>query len=58
VRSQRIVELLKLVSDEVPMLPLYNNLAFLAYASGLKGPMVTLTSNAATFNLHEWYWER
>ncbi len=57
-RNQRIVELLKLVSDEVPMLPLYNNLAFLAYANGLKGPMVTLTSNAATFNLHEWYWER
>jgi peptide/nickel transport system substrate-binding protein len=57
-RNQRIVELLKLVSDEVPMLPLYNNLAFLAYASGLKGPTVTLTSNAATFNLHEWYWER
>jgi hypothetical protein len=52
------VELLKLVSDEVPMLPLYNNLSFLAYASGLKGPMVTLTSNAATFNVHEWYWER
>jgi peptide/nickel transport system substrate-binding protein len=57
-RNHRIVELLKLVSDEVPMLPLYNNLAFLAYASGLKGPTVTLTSNAATFNLHEWYWER
>ncbi len=57
-RNQRIVELLKLVSDEVPMLPLYNNLAFLAFANGLKGPMVTLTSNAATFNLHEWYWER
>ena len=57
-RNQRIVELLKLVSDEVPMLPLYNNLAFLAYVDGLKGPMVTLTSNAATFNLHEWYWER
>ena len=57
-RKQRIVELLKLVSDEVPMLGLYNNLAFLAYASGLKGPTATLTSNAATFNLHEWYWER
>ncbi len=57
-RNQRVIELLKLVSEEVPMLPLYNNLAFLAYASGLKGPMVTLTSNAATFNLHEWYWEQ
>lgn len=40
------------------MLPLYNNLAFVAYASGLKGPMVTLTSNATSFNIHEWYWER
>lgn len=57
-RNQRSVELLKLVSDEVPMLGLYNNLAFLAYASGLRGPLVTLTSDAATFNLHEWYWER
>jgi peptide/nickel transport system substrate-binding protein len=57
-RNQRIVELLKLVNDEAPMLGLYNNLAFLAYVDGLKGPMVTLTSDAATFNLHEWYWER
>jgi peptide/nickel transport system substrate-binding protein len=57
-RNQRIVELLKLVSDEVPMLGLYNNLSFLAYTNTLKGPMVTLTSNAATFNIHEWYWER
>jgi peptide/nickel transport system substrate-binding protein len=57
-RNQRIVELLKLVSEEVPMLPLYNNLAFVAYASGLKGPMPTLTNNATTFNIHEWYWER
>jgi len=56
-RNQRAIDLLKLVNDEVPMLGLYNNLAFLAYTSGLKGPMVTLTSLAQTFNLHEWYWE-
>src|SRR5205823_4955311 len=38
-RTQQIVALLKLVSEEAPILPLYYNLEFLAHTSGLRGPM-------------------
>jgi peptide/nickel transport system substrate-binding protein len=57
-RTQHVSNLLRLVSEEVPILPLYYNLEFLAHAGGLRGPVVAVTSDAATWNLHEWYWER
>lgn len=57
-RSQHIIALLKLLSDDAPIIPLYYNLEFLAHAGGLKGPMISVTSDAATWNLHEWYWEK
>jgi peptide/nickel transport system substrate-binding protein len=55
-RNQRLIDLLKLVSDEVPIYPLYYNLEFMAHASSLRGPMVVVLSDATTWNVHEWFW--
>jgi ABC-type transport system substrate-binding protein len=57
-RNQYAVQLLKLVSEEVPLQPLYYNLEFVAHDSRLRGPMVTVSSDSTTWNLHEWAWER
>ena len=57
-RSQQVVQLLKLVSEEVPIYALYYNLEFLAHAGGLRGPQVTVSNDSATWNLHEWMWEK
>jgi hypothetical protein len=46
------------VSDEAPIILLSYNLAFLAHAGGPRDPMITVTSDAATGNLHDWYEER
>jgi peptide/nickel transport system substrate-binding protein len=55
-RNQQIIQLLKLVSEEIPLYPLYFNLEFLAHAGALRGPQVTVSNDSATWNLHEWYW--
>jgi peptide/nickel transport system substrate-binding protein len=57
-RNQRIVELLKLVSDEVPIYPLYYNLEFFAHSGGLRGPALSVSADGSAWNIHEWVWER
>ncbi len=57
-RNQRAVELLKLVSEEVPIYPLYYNLEFFAHSAGLRGPVLSVSADGPAWNLHEWLWER
>jgi peptide/nickel transport system substrate-binding protein len=57
-RNQYAVDMLKLVNDELPVLPLYYNLSFLAHTSNLSGPMVTISDDVANWNLPEWSWTR
>lgn len=57
-RNQTIVQLLKLVSEEVPVVALYYNLEFVARAAALRGPEVGVSLDGVTWNIHEWSWER
>jgi peptide/nickel transport system substrate-binding protein len=57
-RNQHIVQLLKLVSEEVPIFTLYYNLEFVAHAANLRGPQVSVSTDGSAWNLHDWYWER
>jgi peptide/nickel transport system substrate-binding protein len=57
-RNQHIVQLLKLVTDEVPIYALYHNLEFIAHTSNLRGPAVAASNDGSAWNIHEWYWER
>jgi len=55
-RNQQVVQMMKLISEEVPMFPLYYNLEFLAHAANLQGPQISVSTDAATWNIHEWRW--
>jgi peptide/nickel transport system substrate-binding protein len=55
-RNQHIVQLLKLVSEEVPIIPLYYNLEFVAKATDLRGPEVGVSQDGVTWNVHTWTW--
>jgi ABC-type transport system substrate-binding protein len=57
-RNQYAVEMLTLVNAELPVIPLYYNLSFLAHVSSLQGPMVAISDDVASWNLHEWSWVR
>jgi peptide/nickel transport system substrate-binding protein len=52
-RNQRIVDLLKVVSSEVPAYPLYYNFAVQPYVADLRGPLGGINWN---WNLPEWEW--
>ena len=55
-RNRHIVQMMRLLSEEAPIYPLYYNLEFLAHVAGVRGPTITVSSNAAPWNIHEWYW--
>jgi hypothetical protein len=57
-RNQHIIRLLKLVSEEVPIIPLYYNLDFVAKSADLRGPEIGVSLDGVTWNIHEWAWER
>ena len=44
--------MLRLVGEEVPVYPLYNNLTFVAHVATLSG----VSEARSSWNLHAWYW--
>jgi len=52
-RSQQVVQMLKLASDELPSWVLYYNLSVSAHVSALKGPDNS-GLNSDTWNVYEW----
>jgi peptide/nickel transport system substrate-binding protein len=53
-RSQAIVQLSKVVSDEVPSVPLYFNISPIGFVSSLKGPAMGSTETLTFWNIYEW----
>jgi peptide/nickel transport system substrate-binding protein len=57
-RNQHTVQMLKVLSDELPGYGLYYYLQFVPHSANLRGPMVTVTADASAWNIHEWYWTK
>ena len=55
-RNRSIVQMMRLLSEEAPIYDLYYNLEFLAHVAAVRGPTITVSSNAAPWNIHEWSW--
>lgn len=55
-RGQYVAQMMKLLSEDAPIIPLYYNLEFLAHVSNLSGPQVSVSTDAATWNIHQWRW--
>jgi peptide/nickel transport system substrate-binding protein len=55
-RNQHVVDMLRVVSEEVPTIALYYSVNYLAHVAALRGPLITLSPDAISWNLHEWYW--
>jgi ABC-type transport system substrate-binding protein len=53
-RTRQVVELSKVVSDQIPGLPLYFNIGVVAFTSNLKGPEIGTPESLLYGNLHEW----
>ena len=57
-RNRQLVQMLRLVSDQVPAIPIYFNMAPTAYLSTLKGPTfgARVPDPRIYWNIHEWDW--
>ena len=55
-RDRYAVEMARLLSEEVPAYPLVYFLAFVPHAADLRGPMPTVSTRTASWNVHEWSW--
>jgi len=53
-RNQQVVELSKVVSDQVPSMPLYFNISPIGHVAALRGPDMGTPESLAFWNLHEW----
>jgi peptide/nickel transport system substrate-binding protein len=56
-RNDRMVQMLKLVSEELPAFPLYFNFEVVAHVAGLQGPWMAAPEAARYGNIHEWSWK-
>jgi len=55
-RDQAVVAMMKLVSEEQPVIPLYYNLSFFVHVANLRGPMASVSDDVANWNLPDWTW--
>lgn len=56
-RDHALVEMMRIVADEVPMIPLYYNLKIFAHARTLEGPQSSVSTDGAVWNIHNWRWQ-
>jgi peptide/nickel transport system substrate-binding protein len=56
-RTQRLVEMMKLLSDELPALPLYYNFQVVAHTAALRGPQPVSPETTRYGNAHAWTWQ-
>ncbi|MPZ15630.1 MAG: hypothetical protein GEU73_14615 [Chloroflexi bacterium] len=53
-RIQQIVQMAKILSDELPAIPYYFSPDGVAFVAELTGPQVVVPDVATTWNIHEW----
>jgi peptide/nickel transport system substrate-binding protein len=53
-RAQRMAEMARLVSDDVPVFPLYFNFIVIAHAARLQGPRLVAPDTEVSWNVHTW----
>jgi peptide/nickel transport system substrate-binding protein len=56
-RTDLMVQLVKFYSDELPVIPMYVDVAVIPHRSSLEGPTPQSTDTAYYHNLHLWSWK-
>ena len=57
VATQRLIQAMKLLNDEMPSLPLYYNFRVIAHTNALQGPEATTPEATIHGNLYTWSWK-
>jgi peptide/nickel transport system substrate-binding protein len=56
-RNDYLVQMLKMISEELPVMPLYFNFEVVAHGAALRGPQPASPESTRYTNLHEWQWK-
>jgi ABC-type transport system substrate-binding protein len=56
-RNQYMIAMAKLLSEQLPVFPLYLNFEVVAHIAGLHGPRPGDPDSTPYHNLHDWTWE-
>jgi peptide/nickel transport system substrate-binding protein len=56
-RNQQLVEMMKVVSDQLPGIFLYHNIGPEAHAGALRGVLPQSPETLVNWNMHEWEWK-
>jgi ABC-type oligopeptide transport system substrate-binding subunit len=55
-RNRIAVQMMRLISEEVPTIPLFYNFMVTPHVAMLRGPTTAVSARTAGWNVHEWYW--
>jgi peptide/nickel transport system substrate-binding protein len=55
--TRRLVQMMRILSDELPGMPLYYNFQVVAHTSALRGPQAISPETTRYGNVHEWAWQ-
>jgi peptide/nickel transport system substrate-binding protein len=53
-RNQHVIQMMKVVSDQLPAFPLFFNIGVTAHLSILQGPQLSSPDGTANWNIYEW----
>jgi peptide/nickel transport system substrate-binding protein len=54
--AERMIDLMRIMSEELPSLPLYYQFQVVAHTSALRGPEAFTPDSTRYANIHEWAW--
>ena len=52
-----MIELMKILGEEIPSPPLYYNFQVVAHANSIRGPQPITPDSSRYANIHEWSWQ-
>ncbi len=55
-RVRLIAEMSRILSQEVPVVPLYFSVDVVAHTAALRGPQIVAPDTATNWNVHQWEW--
>jgi ABC-type transport system substrate-binding protein len=55
-RDQAVIQMMKIVADDVGVIPLYYNLDAVAFVGALSGPTISSPDTTRDWNVQDWHW--
>jgi ABC-type transport system substrate-binding protein len=55
-RNQQVIEMMKVVTDQLPGIMLFFNITPEAHVAALRGPTLQTPETLVNWNMHEWEW--